>query len=352
MQPTTSRRNCMYYKYYSFEFNQSELKSLTKNLQTSTDIHVKRVIEKLNECAQSFDFYLDSEQCLKLFSILETESNTLINEYIHQLKPVIVVEHTRDVRDVRDNSSPPVTSLNQYVNNINKYGMMDKVEEHTATEEQLILSNLKLVIKIAHEYKGMTAHLEDLIQEGNIGLMEAAGRFDRTRGTKFDTYAAHYIRMRMRNCLTTSNPIKQTTAHLNKVRKISKFVQQFEHCPTTDEISDALNISSKIVNNAMKHSVKSVTSISENLNEDSEYQLEDILPCDTNNINTYVNLESYEYVISRVQHLPEKERTAITMKFFDNKTLKEIGQHFGNISPAGAKTIIDKGLKMLKTVLE
>lgn len=90
--------------------------------------------------------------------------------------------------------------LNEYVKRIGEYKQLTKDEEKTATVDELVLSNLKFVIKVAHEYK-QYMELEDLIQEGNKGLVEAANKFDRTRNIKFITYAVFYIRKYMFKCV-------------------------------------------------------------------------------------------------------------------------------------------------------
>lgn len=90
--------------------------------------------------------------------------------------------------------------LNNYVQEIEQYKQLSKEEEKTATPEELVLANLKFVIKIAHEYKQFN-DIQDLIQEGNKGLIEAANKFDTSKNIKFITYAVFYIRKYMWKCV-------------------------------------------------------------------------------------------------------------------------------------------------------
>jgi len=97
-------------------------------------------------------------------------------------------------------------SVDTYMKNVESVGTrnVSMQDEKNLTSEQLVENNLKFVVKIAHSYKGMLS-LEDLIQEGNIGLMKAAERFDTSRDIKFITYAVHYIKKYMRMAITRHN---------------------------------------------------------------------------------------------------------------------------------------------------
>lgn len=87
------------------------------------------------------------------------------------------------------------------------YPPLNYQEEKEATVDELILSNLKFVVKISHKYKAFAPHM-DLISSGIYGLIEAANRWDKTKNFRFITYAVHYIKMEMRNCINSTYTIK------------------------------------------------------------------------------------------------------------------------------------------------
>lgn len=250
-------------------------------------------------------------------------------------------------------------SIDKYFNEIKDNKILSKEQEKKATQEQLVLANLKLVGKIAHEYKNMGVDLDDLIQEGNIGLIEAARKFNRNAKNKFNTYASHYIRMKMRNVLNDNRcAVKQSSSQINILNKIRNFIKVYknkhDNDPSTQEIVDALGISETVVNNALQHKVNGTFSINQKINDDSEDTIEKILNLDNailSPIEDMIEKDNKQYVKLLLRQLNEKEQQVLIQRFFDDRTLQQIGDKMG-LSPAGVKAIQDRALKKLKNIAE
>jgi len=254
--------------------------------------------------------------------------------------------------------------IDTYVRNIEDLNtkILTKAEEKNATDEQLIQTNLKFVIKEAHRFKNMGLQLNDLVQEGNIGLMEALNKFDRSKNIKFITFAVHYIRMKMRNALTScNNHVTQSSAQIQKIKDIQKFTKKYKeqhNClPHVKEISENLKISERIVENAINNQVKGFISIDLEINENGD-SLEKILDPDSEQSNgtrpdvSLCDKDFKEYISKTIDRLTDKEAQVIRSRFFDNKTLKAIGEELGGMTPAGIKAIQDRALKGLKRKLK
>ncbi len=138
-------------------------------------------------------------------------------------------------------------NINQYFNEISYDS--SKLEKNM-TNEELILNNLKLVIKLAHKYKKF-APLDDLIQEGNIGLIDAVSRRDKTRLNKFGTYAAFYIKDRMWKFMRNNYPVKNgigKTTIIYMDKKTSYEPNTFNQWDKIYKLSSNINNNSNMMN--------------------------------------------------------------------------------------------------------
>ncbi|MDX1666004.1 MAG: RNA polymerase sigma factor RpoD/SigA [Saprospiraceae bacterium] len=160
-------------------------------------------------------------------------------------------------------------ALDKYLNDIGKIPMLDADEEaelarriregdHEALEK-LTKSNLRFVVSVAKQYQNQGLSLSDLINEGNVGLMKAARRFDETKGFKFISYAVWWIRQSILQAIVEYSRIVRLP--LNKVGSYNKvneaflsFVQEFEREPTNEELGDLLDMTPKEVANVLKGS--------------------------------------------------------------------------------------------------
>lgn len=226
-------------------------------------------------------------------------------------------------------------SLDTYCRNISNEQEIAMDGYRTASKEELVKSVLNLVLKISHEFKSNGVELEDLIQEGNIGACLAAEKFDYKKDTKFSTYAAYYIRMRIKKYLSQNCTIvKESHSHrniLSTIRKIRKeYKQNNKTEPTVSELANVMKKSVTKIKNAIKYDVKSVISIDKKF-DDTENDLESILDCG-NSMTPYIELSKKDN-IQRLKHLVNDLDTIdefiITEYFFNNKTFKNIGDQLG-----------------------
>jgi len=158
-------------------------------------------------------------------------------------------------------------ALDKYLNDIGKIPMLSADEEaelarrikqgdHAALEK-LTKSNLRFVVSVAKQYQNQGLSLSDLINEGNVGLMKAARRFDETKGFKFISYAVWWIRQSILQAIVEYSRIVRLP--LNKVGSYNKvneaylsFVQKFEREPTHEELGELLGMTAKEVSNMLK----------------------------------------------------------------------------------------------------
>ncbi|MBN1187803.1 MAG: RNA polymerase sigma factor RpoD/SigA [Bacteroidales bacterium] len=149
-------------------------------------------------------------------------------------------------------------SINRYFQEINKYEMISLEEEielsvkirkgDDAALERLVLANLRFVISVAKQYQNQGLSFPDLINEGNVGLVKAAKKFDETRGFKFISYAVWWIRQSIIQAISEQTrvvrlPLNRITT-INKINKAIPYLEQnYQREPTNDEIADYLDIS-------------------------------------------------------------------------------------------------------------
>lgn len=165
-------------------------------------------------------------------------------------------------------------ALDKYLNDIGKIDMLTPEEEAELARrikkgdqealDRLTQANLRFVVSVAKQYQNQGLSLPDLINEGNVGLMKAAKRFDETKGFKFISYAVWWIRQSILQAIVEYSRLVRLP--LNKVGSFTKineaymsFVQEFEREPSEEELADLLNISTKEVSNALRNRSKYVS---------------------------------------------------------------------------------------------
>jgi len=222
-------------------------------------------------------------------------------------------------------------SLDKYLNEISKVEMITPSEEvdlaikikkgDQPALEKLVNSNLRFVVSVAKQYQNQGLTLGDLINEGNMGLIKAAQRFDETRGFKFISYAVWWIRQSILQALADQSRLVRLP--LNKVGALSKISstsiameQVLERRVTDDEIAEKLNINTAEVAATMSSSGKHI-SIDAPINEEEDASLLTILPNDHEpDPDSGLIHESLQTEISRViSILSEKEREIIKLYF-------------------------------------
>ena len=229
--------------------------------------------------------------------------------------------------------------------------------------QRLICSNLRFVVKIAHEYRGYGMKTLDLIQEGNIGLMMAVKKFDPSKGLRLISYAVWWIKAYINNFVIrnwslvkigTTQAQKKLFFKLNQVqRAFEKLGDEYPQLETTK----ALDVSVEEVDEMERRLGGRDTSIDVPLTEDSDYTLLETLP-DTrdNQEEEYIEREREATLTMKVkdalQHLNDRERTIITSRILAEHpvTLQELADQY-QVSRERIRQLESNALKKLKSVL-
>ena len=187
--------------------------------------------------------------------------------------------------------------------------------------ERLTKANLRFVVSVAKQYQNQGLSLPDLINEGNLGLIKAAERFDETRGFKFISFAVWWIRQSILQALAEQSrivrlPLNQVGS-VNKINKaLSKFEQENERRPSIDEIAEEVNLPHEKIESAMKINGRHV-SVDAPFSDSDDSSLLDIIPNDDSPMadNTLVIESLKEEIKNTLQQLNERERKIIEAFF-------------------------------------
>ena len=253
---------------------------------------------------------------------------------------------------LQDISRQPMISVNEEVELAQRIRQGDRV-----ALEKLTCANLRFVVSVAKQYQNQGLSLSDLINEGNIGLLKAAEKFDETRGFKFISYAVWWIRQSILQALAEQSrnirlPLNQVGL-LNKISKESaQFEQRYERRPTSEELSDILDIPAEKIDEALSHS-GSPLSVDAPFEEGESNSLLDVLPnSDTPTTDKSLMNESLATEIDRaLSTLSDREKEILQMLFgigCQEMTLEEIGDHFG-LTRERVRQVKEKALRRLRS---
>ena len=231
--------------------------------------------------------------------------------------------------------------------------------QSTFAKNLLVNANLRLVVSIAKRYIGRGLSFLDLIQEGNLGLMKAAGRFDYTKGCKFSTYATWWIQQSITRAIADKARIIRLPIHLieslGKIRRITlDLTTELGHAPSKQEIAYRLGISVSKLNSIIK-SAQSTISMETPANsaEDSSKIADFIVDESTITPDSRVTQENLFHDIRKMlNQLSQKERDVLILRYgLDNsgtkKTLDEIGTQYG-VSRERIRQIENRAISKLK----
>lgn len=234
-------------------------------------------------------------------------------------------------------------SLDKYLLEIGKVDLLNIEEEVALAKrikngdevalEKLTKANLRFVVSVAKQYQNQGLTLGDLINEGNLGLIRAAKRFDETRGFKFISYAVWWIRQSILQALAENSRIVRLplnkVSSLNKISKtFADLEQQFEREPSTEELAEVLDLSTEEITNSLKLTKKHVSM--DTPIHDQEISLLDVLDGKEGGPDKYLMSESLQKQVERaVSILTQREADVICYYFGlgnnTSLTLEEIG---------------------------
>ena len=251
-------------------------------------------------------------------------------------------------------------SLDKYLQEIGREELITVEEEVELAQrirqgderalDKLTKANLRFVVSVAKQYQNQGLSLPDLINEGNLGLIKAARKFDETRGFKFISYAVWWIRQSILQALAEQS--RNQVGSLNKITKaLSKFEQENQRKPSPEELAQALDVPVEKVADTLKVSGRHI-SVDAPFVEGEDNSLLDVLTNDdTPSTDATLNQESLSHEVDRVLHqLHEREREIVKMFFgigCQEMTLEEIGAKF-DLTRERVRQIKEKAINKLK----
>ena len=273
----------------------------------------------------------------------------------------------RQLKITKQVTNRETASLDKYLQEIGKVELITADEEvelaqrirqgDMAALEKLTKANLRFVVSVSKQYQNQGLSLPDLINEGNLGLIKAARRFDETRGFKFISYAVWWIRQSILQALAEQSRIVRLPLNkigsINKINKTyAKLEQEFEREPNAEEIAEVLDLTEAEVKESMKNAGRHV-SMDAPLVQDEDNNMYDVLKSDeVVTPETQLLYESLRKEIDRaISTLTQREADVVRLYFGLNgghpMTLEEIGEKF-DLTRERVRQIKGKAIRRLK----
>lgn len=273
----------------------------------------------------------------------------------------------RQLKITKQVTNRETASLDKYLQEIGKVDLITAEEEVELAQrikagddialEKLTKANLRFVVSVSKQYQNQGLTLPDLINEGNLGLIKAAKRFDETRGFKFISYAVWWIRQSILSALAEQSRVVRLPLNkigsINKINKTFAFLeQQHERPPSPSEIAKELDMTESDVKESLKNSGRHI-SLDAPLKEGEDSNLYNVLNLgDSPNPDKELIQESLQAEIERsLETLTQREADVIRLFFgLGNQqpmTLEEIGQTFG-LTRERVRQIKEKGVRRLR----
>ena len=222
--------------------------------------------------------------------------------------------------------------------------------------ERLTKANLRFVVSVAKQYQNQGLSLPDLINEGNVGLIKAAEKFDETRGFKFISYAVWWIRQSILQAIAEQSrlvrlPLNQVGSVNEITRELNKFEQEHERKPSVDEIAERVDLPEDKIADAMKANSRHV-SMDAPIADGEDSSMIDFLAGDSSNTDRELAIESLKAEVSRILKLLTDKEQKVLRAFFGidgspEMTLDEIGEKY-NLTRERVRQIKEKALRRLR----
>ncbi len=274
----------------------------------------------------------------------------------------------KQIKIIKQITNRESISLDKYLQEISKVELLSPEQEAEFANKaksgdekalkKLINANLRFVVSVSKQYQNQGLSLPDLINEGNLGLIKAAKRFDETRGFKFISYAVWWILQSILQALAEQARIVRLPLNkigcINKINKaFTRLEQKFEREPTVDELAQALELAPMDVREAMKNTARHVSMDAPLVNGESESNMYDVLlSVDSPRPDKDLMVESLRREIERVLNtLPAREADILRLYFglkgYHQHTLDEIGERF-NLTRERVRQLKEKAIRRLK----
>lgn len=274
----------------------------------------------------------------------------------------------RQLKIVKQVTNRETASLDKYLQEIGKVDLITAEQEvdlarrikegDQAALEKLVKANLRFVVSVSKQYQNQGLTLPDLINEGNLGLIKAAQRFDETRGFKFISYAVWWIRQSILQALAEQARIVRLPLNkigsINKVNKaFSKLEQEYERMPSAEELAEMADMSVEDVRQSLRNSGRHVSMDAPLKEDDDSSNMHDLMVSDDESgpEKELIN-ESLRKEIERSLHTLTIREADVIRSYFglNNKhplTLEEIGEKFG-LTRERVRQIKEKAIRRLK----
>ncbi len=273
----------------------------------------------------------------------------------------------RQLKITKSITNRETASLDKYLQEIGREELITAEEEVLLAQrikqgdqialEKLCKANLRFVVSVAKQYQNQGLSLPDLINEGNLGLIKAAQRFDETRGFKFISYAVWWIRQSVLQALAEQSrivrlPLNQVGS-LNRISKeISKLEQKFERPPSSNEIADSLELPEDKISDSMRISSRHISMDAPLVQGEDTNLIDVFVSKDSQKTDNGLMNESLRQEIKRsLSTLSEKERQVVMLYYGigmeHGLTLEEIGAKY-NLTRERVRQIREKAIRRLK----
>jgi RNA polymerase primary sigma factor len=274
----------------------------------------------------------------------------------------------RQLKITKSITNRETASLDKFLQDIGKEPLITPEEEVLLAQrikmgdqralDKLTRANLRFVVSVAKQYQNQGLSLPDLINEGNMGLIKAAKRFDETRGFKFISYAVWWIRQSILQALAEQArivrlPLNQVGS-INKIKKeTSRLEQKLERQPTVDELAEALDESKEKITEVLNLTTRSISMDAPLIQDEDTNFIDVYISEDAPATDSYLLKESLQREIEHaLSTLSEKERDVLTLSFGIGSTppltLDEIAIRF-NLTRERVRQIKDKAIRRLKS---
>lgn len=259
-------------------------------------------------------------------------------------------------------------SIKSYLNEISKIKQLTEAEEHDLaiksqkgdekSRQKLITGNLRFVISVAKQYQGKGINFEDLVNEGNYGLIKAAERFDQTRGFKFISYAVWWIRQSILEALANnSRMVRLPTNQISTYYKLKQESREFEQInqrePTEEEIAEIMQEDVVKISRLLRSAQPQTSLDAPVSSDDDSYSLYDtISEGEMNDVDLNIASESlHQDLSSTLKTIPHRQREVICMYYgimgHPKMTLEEIGEYY-ELTRERVRQIKDSAIKILR----